>query len=125
LSGVPEDPVGRLRLGITPLDLSIDSVLADQPHDRLEEVLVEPQLIAVKVIYQSQLFWGVIAQVSQGAADMGEVLLLDVGVVVLAIRPRSGRFKIPEKAPKNENRKNSIDLLADRPMPFFVTGAPR
>jgi hypothetical protein len=45
-------------------------------------------------------------------------------ILPTAVSGLSGH-KIPEKAPKNENRSNSIDLLVDRPKPFFVIGAPR
>ena len=67
-----------MRLGVAPADLSVNPFLMDQPHDRLAEVLVEPQLIAVEVVDQGQLLGSVIAQVSQRAPHVGEVLLFDI-----------------------------------------------
>jgi hypothetical protein len=72
---------------MAPSGLPFDSFFAFKSHHRLEEVLVEPQPVAIKVVYQVNLFGSVIAQVSRRPADMGEVLLLDIGVVVLAIGP--------------------------------------
>jgi hypothetical protein len=46
--------------------------------------------VVVEVIDQSQFFGGIVVQVAQGPADVGEALLLDPGVVVLAIRPGPG-----------------------------------
>ena len=94
LRRLPEDSIGGPGLRITPEDLSVDAFFALKSHDWLEEVFIEPQLVAVKVVDQVQLLGCIITQVAQRPTDMGKVFLLDISVVVLAIGAAAGKRQV-------------------------------
>jgi hypothetical protein len=83
-----EDPLqgGAGRVVPAP-DARAHPLLTEQLDRRQEQVLEQPQLLPVESLDRGLRGEAVVAHVAQELADVGPVLLLDVGVVVLLVGP--------------------------------------
>ena len=93
------EPVQRGSRLIVPPDFARS--LADGPDEldrRLEQVHVEPELIGVEVVERRDGLRRLVAVPADELADVGPVLLLDMGVVVLFIGPAPGEADLPVMA---------------------------
>ncbi len=66
--------------------------LAEELHRWLEEVHHQPELVAVQIVDRGDGLGRIIAVPAQELADVSPVFLLDVGVVVLLVRPAAGEL---------------------------------
>jgi len=78
--------VGRV---VAAPEAGADPLLADELHRGLDQVLKQPQLLAVQGVNRRLGRGAVIADVAQELADVGPVLLLDVRVIVLLVSART------------------------------------
>ncbi len=53
-----------------------------------------PALVRVEILDGGQLLRGVVPQIFQGLAHMGEVLLLDMGIIVLTVWSGAGELEL-------------------------------
>ena len=87
LFGIKKPLVRGLGFVIFFLDLGTDADFLDQFNGRLEIILEEPEFVFIEIIDGVHRFLGVIADIAQDFPDVGVVLLLNVSVVVLSVRP--------------------------------------
>lgn len=85
LGSLHDSLVGRLGLAVSSPDVPADPFLGDEGDDRLEEILVPPQLMPVQALEDLVFFPRIVPVVPDDFSDVGAVLLLDKTVVVLGI----------------------------------------
>jgi hypothetical protein len=68
-------------------DARADALLPEQLHGGQKEILEQPQLLAVQSVDGGAGDQGVVAHVAQQLANVGPVLLFEMRIVVLLLRP--------------------------------------
>ena len=92
-------PIERgLRAIVGALEPGADALLAPQLHRGLEQIHHQAQFVAVEIIEQADGGWAVVAVPANQLADVGPVLLLDVGVIVLLVGAAASELDLPGAA---------------------------
>ena len=77
---------------VSAADPSADALLPQELHGRQKQVLQETEFLTVEIVDRREGGGGVVADVTEELADVGPVLLLDMGVVVFLVRPPAGEL---------------------------------
>jgi len=102
-AGQADEPIERGARLIVAANLARSLAFGpDELDRRLEQVHVEPQLVSIEIVHRLGGFRRLIAVPADELADVGPVLLLDMGVVVLLVRPTPGEADLPRVAVAEE-----------------------